>query len=600
MSLVAYSLVFLVYAIIVFVAVTAWWRCVSKGLSKSARGQQFTRYAIGSVLAVLPVAIIPDFRWNSAAIMAAVTGALWAATFPTLTFITKRRRTSDIDNPIDFAAGLYIFSALTAFTAGGCGAGASYLPLILACVVEIAILVVVIAQWGYFAMYGGAIDDTGMQIVADTNVNEVIEFTHAYPWYKTLAAVLVFAVAVAGVIAANSTENFAPVSVWQFIAEMILWLVAVYLLFQKGKGAWYRSGIVKLFNDTRKYRRETARFLDGRAERLDKLNVKENGETIDGPQTILLVIGESASRDYMSAFSDVQEDTTPWMRAMAKDHPDNFVNIRHAYSCAFQTVPALEQALTQKNQYNGRPFADSISIVDMAHKAGYRVTWLSNQGHIGVADTSVSIVAETSDNAEWTLQEVNKVCYDESLLDMLREQVNPADKNFVVLHLKGSHFNFLNRYPASETVWGEPGVQDNLVNYKNSLHYTDSVLKRAFEYCRDNLNLQAMVYCSDHATIPDKYRSPRFDGFGQSRIPLNVFMSESYLRRHPRRGEALQANREKFWTNDLLYELMCGLFDLESPAFDEKASLLSGEYRFTRQDLRTYLGTEPISNDPNP
>ena len=33
----------------------------------------------------------------------------------------------------------------------------------------------------------------------------------------------------------------------------------------------------------------------------------------------MLVLGESATRDYMSAFSDVEEDTTPWMRTMLED-----------------------------------------------------------------------------------------------------------------------------------------------------------------------------------------------------------------------------------------------------------------------------------------
>ena len=89
----------------------------------------------------------------------------------------------------------------------------------------------------------------------------------------------------------------------------------------------------------------------------------------------------------------------------------------------------------------------------MAHKLGYRVHWYSNQGHLGTFDTPISLVAETADVAKWTHQEVGKVQYDASLLDFL-DEVDPTKNNFVVLHLIGSHFNFINRYPREFTRWG--------------------------------------------------------------------------------------------------------------------------------------------------
>lgn len=61
-----------------------------------------------------------------------------------------------------------------------------------------------------------------------------------------------------------------------------------------------------------------------------------------------------------------------------KSNPD-FTLFTNAYSCVWYTVPVLEHALTESNFYNNKPFNESISIIDMAKKAGYKTYWFSNQ-----------------------------------------------------------------------------------------------------------------------------------------------------------------------------------------------------------------------------
>lgn len=50
----------------------------------------------------------------------------------------------------------------------------------------------------------------------------------------------------------------------------------------------------------------------------------------------------------------------------------------NAYAYWLQTVPVLERALTEKNQYNDLEFNKSFSIIDIAKKAGYKTYWFSN------------------------------------------------------------------------------------------------------------------------------------------------------------------------------------------------------------------------------
>ena len=177
------------------------------------------------------------------------------------------------------------------------------------------------------------------------------------------------------------------------------------------------------------------------------------------------------------------------------------------------------------------------------------------------------------------------------------DEIDPNKNNFLVVHLKGSHFNFLNRYPESFTNFGTPGKYDLEVNYANSIAYTDHVLSQVFAYAQEKLNMQAFVYFSDHGTVPDKRRSPKFEGFGGLRIPLFAYFSDEYIQKNPVTYEALKANSQKYWTNDLAYELMCSVFNIESNRFDESNSLASSKYKYIKETLLTNLGKTPLSLD---
>ena len=167
-----------------------------------------------------------------------------------------------------------------------------------------------------------------------------------------------------------------------------------------------------------------------------------------------------------------------------------------------------------------------------------------------------------------------------------------------MLHLIGSHFNYENRYPESYAKAN--GLRTDLGDvecYRNSIHFTDSVLQKAFEKASQRLNLEAMVYCSDHGGIPDMRRSPRFLGFKMVRIPLWTYLSDSYIDRHPAVAKALADNRDRYFTNDLLYDLLCGIFDIRSNRYDPSQSLASADYCYQRADMLTYDNRIRVADD---
>lgn len=556
----------------------------NKGMARKARGQQTRRFAIAALLAWAPLAMVGASPLQLPIVLAWVVGMIWVATYPALFHLTNRRLSPDYENYGEIACGIYFFGIFSALWLAGGG--------VVAALMEWLVLMVSIVLVGYYLLYGSCINANGMKIVQDTHYNEILEFGRSYKWYMV---VLVVGLVVGLLTVCVAVNTFHVSGLWQTEFFVTVALFFAWYVFKPHRGMFVRSGIVALWLTIRDYRRGNMRYREEMAQRISRLTVRQRGEAMGEPHTVVMVIGESASRDHMSAFTPMDHDTTPWLRELMHDDR-HAVGFPHAYSCAMHTVQVLEKSLTEYNQYNGRQFYDSCSIVDIAHRLGYRVHWYSNQGHLGAADTPVTLVAETADVAKWTKQDLGKVQYDEELLGYL-DELDPTCNNLLVLHLKGSHFNFLNRYPADRTVWGEPEREDHLLNYHNSLRYTDGVLQRAFDYCRERLNLQAWVYCSDHATVPDRHRSPNFSDFGDTRIPLVCWMSDAWQQLHPGQFEALRQNRDCYWTNDLLYELMCGVLDVESEHYDETASLASPRYRFTRDELLTFEGQLHISDD---
>lgn len=81
------------------------------------------------------------------------------------------------------------------------------------------------------------------------------------------------------------------------------------------------------------------------------------------------------------------------------------------------------------------------------------------------------------------------------------------------------------------------------------------------------------------------------------RIPLFTYLADEYIALHPQVYSALNANKGKYWTNDLGYELICGLLDIQSNHYDEANSLASTKFKYTRDMLLTDLGRLHISDD---
>ncbi|WP_298564151.1 phosphoethanolamine transferase [uncultured Phascolarctobacterium sp.] len=571
---------------------------VSHGLGHKAEFLQLRRFLPCAILAILPAAITQIQLTNNLLLMSMSVGISWIVTYPLLYWATYHKNSTDFGFHFDTVFGLYIIGWLTALKLLIIYFNIfpiAFLTLITT--VEFLILLIPVSQWIFYFLYKSCIDENSMMMLQETHYNEIIEFFKSFS-VPTNLFIFVIPTSLYGIFVylnitalANTTISL---NVYQLITLLAVITFLTIYLWKKGKGVFVRTGIIELYLDVKEYFETTKLYTQNMNDRLKDLQVIPEKPVFDKPSTILLIIGESESRDYMSAFVDCEYNTTPWLKAQKNNK--NFLFFSNSYSCIAHTVSCLERALTEFNQYSDKQFYTSCSIIDIAHKAGYTTHWYSNQGHLGCADTPVTLVANTSQTAKWTKQNLNQVQYDEALLEYL-DEVDPQKNNFVILHLKGNHFNFINRYPAAFTKWGTPGKYDLILNYLNSIAYTDSILEKIYEYTSTKLNLQAMLYFSDHGTLPDKRRSPNFDGFGTVRIPMFAWFSDEYIEKNTSVYQTLANHQNYYFTNDLAYELMCSIFNIKSNHFDETNSLASPQYKFTRDMLTTDLGKMYIKDD---
>lgn len=585
---------YIITAVVFYLFSYIYYLKISHGLGNKATYLQLRRFIPCAILSVLPAALAGLPLTSPLFVIPTIIAILWIVTYPTLYFISNHKVSSDFEFHFEAVFGLYFIAWISSL--GIIMQQISWLAIpatILITVAELIMLSIPVAQLIYYGLYKACINENGMEMIQETHYNEIIEFIKSMPLVLNIFTFLGSICVIAAALFVNYQEMIiqknTPIVNLAIIAAIAIFLSTY--LWKKRHGVFIRTAIVEFYLDVKEYLATNLQYSQNMQERISKLQVTPLNKD-DKPHTILLVIGESESRDYMKAFNkEYKYNTTPWLDKMVQSK--NFILFPNAFSIYANTVIAVSNALTEINQYNDKKFYESCSVVDIAHAAGYKVHWYSNQGHLGCADTPVTLIANTADVAKWTKQELNQVQYDESLLPYL-DELNPEKNNFLIVHLKGNHFNFLNRFPESFTKFGTPGKYDLEVNYADSIAYTDYVLEQIFNYAKEKLNLQAMVYFSDHATVPDKRRSPNFEGLASVRIPFFTYFADEYIAHHQEVFETLKKHEDFYWTNDLAYELLCSVLDVKSNRFDEANSLASEKFKYKREDLRTNCGQTRI------
>ncbi len=596
---------FLLVLLISYLILVLTYGLTAVGIAKYTLFLQMRRYLPCALTVALAV-----FLWRKAGytyknlLPYITTGLLWVIVFPVCYWSAFHNSMTFIDKHYDQAFGAYLFTFIVAARLFGLwlyhGKDSKGQRLVFA-IINMLAVVIPVFQLGYFVYYKYPVTETAAIAVLQTNPAEAKEYLLLNLGYGGLVCIIALFAAIFIAFYAIPRLSITNSDITNFSKKNIA-LILVLILATAGYGskAFKDTGVMQSYVFAKDYFDRANKFKEFHEDNFAALTVTPNKPAFDKPSTVILVIGESASAYYMSAYSDVVNNNTPWLKNMKSN--DNFIVFTHAYTSVCQTVPSLERALTEKNQYNKKDFNKSLTVIDIAKKAGYETYWFSNQGYISDADTPITLVAKTADHAVWLSESEmakNGYQYDGDLLKCLHN-VDPNKNNFIVLHFMGSHEDCINRYPYDFARFSEKGKFDMPLNYDDSLAYTDSVLQQVQQYAAEKLNLQAMLYFSDHGGDPYRKRHPDQAGFKALQIPMFVYVSDEYKALYANEVGEFKAKRNTYFTNDLIYETVCSLLQVKSNHFDEGNSLLNSKYKYTREMLMTALGSRKISEDKEP
>lgn len=307
-------------------------------------------------------------------------------------------------------------------------------------------------------------------------------------------------------------------------------------------------------------------------------------------ETHIVIIGESANRDHLKAFTpSYPEDTTPWLSSKVND-PDFSLNYM-AYSNFPNTLMSLSYAMTSANQYGDMDLSHAVSMVDAARAAGYRTDWISFHNRSSLSSAGVTLIAERSDAAFW---EKN---YDEYAVDVMKK-LPPAKRRVLFINIMGSHYTYLARVPADQR--GALGISENdpYYGYDLTVAYTDRVIRDIFEYAKAHMNLKSLVYFSDHGENMEHFHSTSPFFYDMVHIPFFVYLSPDYQAAHPSLMPVLKSHEKRPFTNDLAFDTVTGLWQAKTNFYHAAYDISSPDYVITIEEAKTFGGKRMVKDDP--
>ena len=203
---------------------------------------------------------------------------------------------------------------------------------------------------------------------------------------------------------------------------------------------------------------------------------------------VILIIGESSRLDRWS-INGYKKNTSPLIQTL-----DHVISYNNVTSLSTSTLYALPHILK-------RNIADSSSIISVFNKIGFETYWFANQ--MSQHKRMLTMMLEAKNYSF----NIDPEGYDFGLVRILRDKLTNEGNQFFILHTKGSHFEYDNRYPASFRFF-RPTCKDlnqlsecrNLSalnnSYDNSILYTDYVIYNIIKILNNTKSI--VIFVSDH------------------------------------------------------------------------------------------------------
>ncbi|GAB2943688.1 kdo(2)-lipid A phosphoethanolamine 7''-transferase [Hafnia psychrotolerans] len=292
---------------------------------------------------------------------------------------------------------------------------------------------------------------------------------------------------------------------------------------------------------------------------------------------VVFVIGESARRDHMGLYG-YDRDNTPYL-----SQEKNLAALQ-GYSCDTSTKLSLRCMFVREGGASEAPqrTLKEANVFSVMKSNGWSSelysmqseAWFYNKTHVNDYSLRENIASEK--------RNAGKPVDDMLLVDEMKDSMknHPVGKHLIILHTKGSHYLYSDRYPRSFAKYQPEcmGIDDScstqeMINaYDNSLLYTDYFLEQVLNQLRDKNAI--VFYASDHGESISK--SKHFHGTPRDRapieqrtVPIMVWASDKFLSDDQNRAgfQQLQklAAEKKPVFHEKLFDSILGCIGYTSP-----------------------------------
>ncbi len=295
--------------------------------------------------------------------------------------------------------------------------------------------------------------------------------------------------------------------------------------------------------------------------------------------TYVLVIGEAARFHNFSLNGQYERETNPRL-----SRQPNLIFYTHAYAEANATDLSVPLMLTRATSEDPTVAYQEKTVCGAFQEAGYPVAWLSAESD---PIRYLQHVLPTLDTTWIASGEV----LDEALFEPFDSLIQAKEgTNLIILHTKGSHLNYQDRYPQSFALFEpclKPGDSNGAFDkelmtntYDNTILYTDFILDSLIQTLSATQRCACLIYMPDHGeNLCDDERKLWVHGSYEGseweyHVPLIVWYSDSFKERYPDKVVALQANKDKQVSSQVLFHTLCDMVNLQE-VVDSHYSLFS-------------------------
>ncbi len=236
-------------------------------------------------------------------------------------------------------------------------------------------------------------------------------------------------------------------------------------------------------------------------ERMDKPTSWDITTVDSAYKNYILVLGESASADYMSLYGYPVENCI-----FIKNYGKAKIAMNY-YAPAVSTINSLSRLLTRQDSIT-KEQVYSDNLTELTRKAGIKTYWISAQRKTETGVHScVGLIAEHSDSCAFVFKDPfwTSSTKDSAVLPVFKKSFeHKTDKTrLFVIHLMGSHYNFADRLSKPLHI---NHYNQNVSEYLQTIEETDELLHNIYNICVDSGESFSMIYLSDHgqSVMPDE------------------------------------------------------------------------------------------------